>query len=104
MLPLTVGTYFGAVEVLGWPWCDGSLKAAAAAITVFVSVQWPQLGRERTGSIWTRGAHFGRALSEYLALMAAYINAALASCGLILSGELVLLQAPIFDCRSFDPR
>jgi len=54
MLPLTVGTYFGAVEVLGWPWCDGSLKAAAAAITVFVSVQWPQLGRKRTGGYRTQ--------------------------------------------------
>ncbi len=28
MLPLTVGTYFGAVEVLGWPWWGGVLIAA----------------------------------------------------------------------------
>lgn len=27
---------------------DGRLTAAAAAITVFVSVQWPKLGREQT--------------------------------------------------------
>ena len=27
---------------------DGRLKAAATAITVFVSVQWPKLGRELT--------------------------------------------------------
>ena len=33
---------------------DGRLKAAATAITVFVSVQWPKLGRKRTGGYRTQ--------------------------------------------------
>jgi len=42
--------------------------------------------------------------SEHLALMAAQINGVLASSdGLILGGQLAVLQAPIFDSLSFDP-
>ena len=32
MLPLTIGTYFGAVDVLGWPWWVGVLVAAPGII------------------------------------------------------------------------
>ena len=28
MLPVTIGSYFGAVDVLGWPWWAGVLIAA----------------------------------------------------------------------------
>ncbi|MDE0718861.1 MAG: hypothetical protein OXH64_13090 [Rhodospirillaceae bacterium] len=28
MLPMTIGTYFGVVDVLGWPWWAGVLVAA----------------------------------------------------------------------------
>jgi hypothetical protein len=38
MLPLTVGTYFGAVEVLGWPWWGGVLIAAPGLLLIIPSV------------------------------------------------------------------
>ena len=34
MFPLTIGTYFGAVDVLGWPWYGG--LAAAAPGLLFI--------------------------------------------------------------------
>lgn len=37
MLPLTVGTYFGAVEVLGWPWYGGVLIAAPGLLLIIPS-------------------------------------------------------------------
>ena len=33
-LPLTIGTYFGAVDVLGWPWWAGVLIAAPGLLLV----------------------------------------------------------------------
>jgi hypothetical protein len=38
ILPLTVGTYFGAVEVLGWPWWGGVLIAAPGLLPIVPSV------------------------------------------------------------------
>ncbi len=32
MLPLTIGTYFGVVDVIGWPWWAGVLIAAPGII------------------------------------------------------------------------
>ncbi len=34
LLPLTIGTYFGAVDVLGWPWYAGLLLAAPGLLFV----------------------------------------------------------------------
>ena len=34
MLPLTVGTYLGAVEVLGWPWWGGVIIAAPGLLLI----------------------------------------------------------------------
>ena len=39
MLPITIGTYFGVVDVIGWPWWAGLLIAAPGivfAVPVFV--------------------------------------------------------------------
>lgn len=38
MLPLTIGTYFGAVEVLGWPWWGGVLIAAPGLLLIVPSI------------------------------------------------------------------
>lgn len=38
MLPLTIGTYFGAVEVLGWPWWGGLLIAAPGLVLIVPSI------------------------------------------------------------------
>jgi hypothetical protein len=38
MLPLTIGTYFGVVNVLGWSWWAGVLVAAPGLIFVLPSV------------------------------------------------------------------
>ena len=41
MLPMTVGTYFGVVDVVGWPWWAGVLIAAPGivfAAPFFISV------------------------------------------------------------------
>ena len=32
MLPLTIGTYFGVVDVMGWPWWAGVLIAALGLV------------------------------------------------------------------------
>ena len=34
MFPLTIATYFGAVDVLGWPWYAGILLAAPGLLFV----------------------------------------------------------------------
>lgn len=34
MLPLTIGSYFGAVDVLGWPWWGGVLVALPGIVFV----------------------------------------------------------------------
>ncbi len=38
MLPLTIGTYFGVVNVLGWPWWAGVLIAAPGLLFMLPSV------------------------------------------------------------------
>ena len=38
MLPLTVGTYFGIVDVIGWPWWAGVLIAAPGIIFMLPAV------------------------------------------------------------------
>lgn len=38
MLPLTIGTYFGVVNVLGWPWWAGVLIAAPGLLFLLPSV------------------------------------------------------------------
>lgn len=34
MLPITIGSYFGAVDVLGWPWWGGVLVAAPGLLFI----------------------------------------------------------------------
>ena len=34
MFPLTIGTYFGAVDVLGWPWYGGVALAAPGLLFI----------------------------------------------------------------------
>jgi len=38
MLPLTIGTYFGVVNVLGWPWWAGVIIAAPGLLLILPSV------------------------------------------------------------------
>jgi len=38
MLPITIGSYFGAVEVLGWPWWGGVLFAAPGLVFILPAV------------------------------------------------------------------
>ena len=37
-LPITIGTYFGVVDVLGWPWWAGVLIAAPGLLLVVPSI------------------------------------------------------------------
>ena len=34
MLPITIGSFFGAVDVLGWPWWGGLLVAAPGLLFI----------------------------------------------------------------------
>ena len=41
MLPITIGTYFGVVDIIGWPWWAGLLIAAPGivfAVPAFVTL------------------------------------------------------------------
>ena len=38
MLPLTIGTYFGVVDVIGWPWWAGVLAAAPGIVFIIPGI------------------------------------------------------------------
>ncbi len=44
MLPLTIGTYFGVVNVLGWPWWAGVVVALPGILLVIPHVLTQILG------------------------------------------------------------